>query len=1544
MRLYLLETSKIFKFNLPVKIDGSFLFSYKDLKTKVENILNVEESNGSWKLKSNGNINILLNGTVMPDVVLQDYSCINLKIGSNPDNKYLFCLPSNDKNVSKYEIGNNTVINIGTGNDCHIIYNNSLTSPKHLGIEFDNGEYYAVPINDANICSYLNDKRIVKREKLHVGDIIFINGLKIIWMRKFIVINNPGNSVNVQSLNLYQEKEITDNTKYTPVSEEESGMELYSEDDYFSHTPRLRTIFEPETVEIDAPPPNQNPDDDLPFLLSMGTSLTMAASSIYMMYSTIYGLANGTTELALGIPMLIMSGAMMIGSLVMPRLIKRYQKKRKIEREKLRQDKYRSYLNEKETYIQRKIREESQIISENNVSLQECYNFLLTNNRTVWSREIKDDDFLQLRFGVGTYPSSIVIKSPQEHFTLDDDNLTSMVYDLPDKYKILNNVPVTLSLTENNIVAFLFDCTFKDDFIKGLMLQTAIYHSALDLKIVLFTNKENESKWEYLKNVPHIWNDEKNMRFFASTTEEAKIISSYLEKEFLARQEAVKPKNSDDTNVQEARDEDKSRPYTKFGTYYMIFTDDYKTLKNFNFTTEFFKDKTNFGFSLIMFDDSMRNLPQECEDFIVIDEKECGIFKKDLMASSLMKFKADYDPTIDMLDVASKLSNIPIQSQEVASSLPNSLSFLEMYNVGKIEQLNILNRWSTNNPTMSLSAPIGVHTNGDLFKLDLHEKFDGPHGLIAGSTGSGKSEFIITYILSMALNYHPYEVQFVLIDYKGGGLAGAFENRETGVHIPHLAGTITNLDTAEMNRTLVSLESELKRRQAKFNEVRDSIGESTMDIYKYQRLYREGVIKEPISHLFIISDEFAELKAQQPDFMAQLISTSRIGRSLGVHLILATQKPSGVVNDQIWSNSKFKVCLKVQSRSDSMEMLKRPDAASIKEAGRFYLQVGYDEYFDIGQSGWSGAKYVPSERIVKKFDDSINFVNNYGAVIKSINDYVKKEDVQDEKGEQLTNIVKYLHALSLKENLNCKKMWLDSLSEFIYLDSLKKKYNFLSKSYNFETMVGEYDAPKKQEQGIFSLDISDKNTLIYGMQGTGKENFITTLLYSLMIHHHPKEVNIYIADFGAETLTIFRSMPHVGDVLVTSESDKLSALIKMLNKEYERRKKKFVDFSGSFIEYNHNNDEKENLLVVVLNSFEGFQEAFSRSSDVFDVLFRDGPKVGITFIVSTSLNNSIRGRNAQCFVNKVCMRLANDMDYRDLVGAARGLVPGNKFGRGIAKMDDEALEFQTAFICEKENINNTIRNTSKYLSDAYNMKAPKIPILPDICHVEDVLFEMKDLSYIPIGVELNSLEVYVYDFTANNINLIVSNYIENHINFIYGLVKEFILLGNLKLKVIDGNGIFKKKYEGVEIFNDNFDDVIKAISDETLSNNSDVAKNIYIFIGISSIKEKLNNDNKNVLENLFTNSKNLNNSIFIFVDDYSSIKKVQVELWYRNVVDESNGIWLGEGVGDQLAIKVSTLTLDDKKIMFPYIGYPIYKENHMIVKYVVDGVEEENEE
>ena len=251
------------------------------------------------------------------------------------------------------------------------------------------------------------------------------------------------------------------------------------------------------------------------------------------------------------------------------------------------------------------------------------------------------------------------------------------------------------------------------------------------------------------------------------------------------------------------------------------------------------------------------------EDWLEINDEKGNILEKNMNMNDMKTFTNEFVPDLDMRVVANQIANVPINVKDSDSQLPLSLPFLEMMDVSRIEQLNILSRWKMNSPVTSLATTVGVHTNGDKFKLDLHEKAHGPHGLIAGMTGSGKSEFIITYILSMLINYHPYEVQFVLIDYKGGGLAGAFENKEQGYKVPHLVGTITNLDTAEMNRTSVSIQSECRRRQMIFNEVRDKLGESTIDIYKYQGFYHQGKVKEPIPHLFIIKKALSEMGIEE---------------------------------------------------------------------------------------------------------------------------------------------------------------------------------------------------------------------------------------------------------------------------------------------------------------------------------------------------------------------------------------------------------------------------------------------------------------------------------------------------------------------------------------------------------------------------------------------------------------------------------------------------------------------------------------------------------
>jgi len=225
----------------------------------------------------------------------------------------------------------------------------------------------------------------------------------------------------------------------------------------------------------------------------------------------------------------------------------------------------------------------------------------------------------------------------------------------------------------------------------------------------------------------------------------------------------------------------------------------------------------------------------------------------------------------------------------------------------------------------------------EVLSFDLHESRDGPHGLIAGSTGSGKSELLISLLLSLAMRYRPDYLNMIIIDFKGGGIVESlsYENK----HIPHIVASISNLDEGIFERLIIMIGKECQRRQNLFKDLSRKSSISIMNIDDYRK---EDPVKygfEQLSHLVIVVDEFAELKKEHPQIISELISFSRIGRSLGIHLILATQRPSGVIDEEIWSNARFKIALKVLSEKDSLDVIKVKDAAYLEKAGEFYLRV-----------------------------------------------------------------------------------------------------------------------------------------------------------------------------------------------------------------------------------------------------------------------------------------------------------------------------------------------------------------------------------------------------------------------------------------------------------------------------------------------------------------------------------------------------------------------------------------------------------------------------
>lgn len=204
--------------------------------------------------------------------------------------------------------------------------------------------------------------------------------------------------------------------------------------------------------------------------------------------------------------------------------------------------------------------------------------------------------------------------------------------------------------------------------------------------------------------------------------------------------------------------------------------------------------------------------------------------------------------------------------------------------------MDVLENWENACAYQSLAVPIGMASSDHVFNFDISEKAYGPHGLVAGTTGSGKSEMVQSWLLSMATQFSPQDVSFVLIDFKGTGLILPFRN------LPHIAGTISDLDT-NIQRNLIALRSELERRKA----VLDKAGVN--NIVDYLKKYKKGLAAEPLSYLIVVIDEYAEFKSKFPDFTAEINSLFRTGRSLGVHIVLMTQNPAGIVSGQARTTS-----------------------------------------------------------------------------------------------------------------------------------------------------------------------------------------------------------------------------------------------------------------------------------------------------------------------------------------------------------------------------------------------------------------------------------------------------------------------------------------------------------------------------------------------------------------------------------------------------------------------------------------------------------------
>ena len=1065
--------------------------------------------------------------------------------------------------------------------------------------------------------------------------------------------------------------------------------------------------------------------------------------------------------LRLIVPPLLMVGVTVLITLVQPRgiyilvtvtmsiasaifSVRGFFKNRKKFKEdkKERIDLYHLYLKDKAIELNKLEREQRDGMLYHFPNINELTGLVTDYSHRIYEKTPLHFDFLYYRLGLGQVPTSYKLTYGQEERSGKKDALEEEGYALYTRHKKIPDLPIVANLSHGP-VGYIGPRNLVLEQLQLLVMQLAVFHSYHDVQVITIMPEEERDQWDWLRWLPHATLQELNVRGFVYNQRTHDQVLNSLNQILKLRK---------------AQKEEATRQETTlYSPHYVVLVTDEKLILDHIIMEFFTEDPTDLGCSLIFVQDVMSSLSENIKTVVNIKDRNTGQLVMEEGILREIDFRLDHFPEgYDKERIARTLAPLN-HLQNLKSSIPDTVTFMEMYGAETFLDLQVLQKWQQNAPYKSLAVPIGLRGKEDLVYLNLHEKAHGPHGLIAGTTGSGKSETIQSYILSLAVNFHPHDVAFLLIDYKGGGMANLFKN------LPHLLGTITNLDGAQSMRALASINAEIHRRERLFREF------EVNHINQYQKKFKNGEATEPLPHLFLISDEFAELKVNQPDFIKELVSIARVGRSLGVHLILATQKPSGVVDDQIWSNSRFKLALKVADRTDSMEMLKTPDAAEITQTGRAYLQVGNNEVYELFQSAWSGADYQPDKDELGIEDHTIYLINDLGqyeVLNQDLSGLDLAEDIKEVPTE-LEAIVSQIQLLTESQQIPpVPQPWLPPLKERMTLQELEpiQPQEAWEQKKPVSVLLGMADIPQAQKQEPVSVNLSkDGHILLYGSPGTGKTTFLQSAAMDLARKFSPKDVTLYLMDFGTNGLAPLGQLPQVADTLLLDQTEKIAKFVRIMERELNRRKKLLSDYGVGTLElYRQASGQQEPAIVILLDSYESMKEE-AYEAELFRLLVRisrEGLSIGVHLLVTAGRQSNLRAQFYANFKHQLSLPQNDVGEVRSIVGSTPlAKMMEDIKGRALMKRDEVdviQLALPVAGANDAQVLNN-LRQEVASLQEAWTGQRPSaIPMVPEELTEADFYSRASvQAAYkqglVPLGLDMETVEPITWNLSKGNI-------------------------------------------------------------------------------------------------------------------------------------------------------------------------------------------------
>ena len=979
----------------------------------------------------------------------------------------------------------------------------------------------------------------------------------------------------------------------------------------------------------------------------------------------------------------------------------------------------------------------------------------------LWERRTDDQDFGVIRLGMGTQPSSVIYELEQAEASTED-TLTRNALKLQEDSKFVRDVPVGVSLRPAAKEATPSEDTREDaetaaehavgttphahaigvagdrdavyHFVRSALAHYVVFHAPMDAKLFVLSHATPE--WEWTERLPHCTGAENQQLVLlldqtgpgaASNTARVTKFLEGLRKQLTQRQMRLRDSDA------RARGDDPTLPF------YLIVVDlldaapgstsPLAELESDAAISLVLKQGASVGAAIMFLTRDRSRIPSDCTALVEIESTAPPTNRSSREAPSIhFRFAQTginsfrYFGNADLIDsaeimrgLANELAALQVR-RAFGADLPDRVPFLTLTGCESLAELTALARsnWESSKKAQEadhLRATVGLVSGGKPRTLVFSARDDGVHGMIAGSTGSGKSELLIALIVMLAIRYDPSALNFVLVDFKGGGAFGDF------VDLPHCVDVITNLAISGVMRMFSAIQAELRRRQKLLSDS----GTSSILEYRQKRMHEA----RPFPFLFIVIDEFAELMATRPEFKAELESITRVGRTLGVSLVLAAQRPSGVT-DQMRSNIKLRISLRVETEADSREILRRTDAAYLPGSipGRGFVQIGTDEIEAI-QVAYAGDPYVdPTYRPKVLWPDRIGRQSGrdhdrkplYRAIIESLTTLANDQRVPKQPAPwpaplpaQLALTDWLLSSVPDAKPLTAER-YLDAESlDTILLGQRRDPGVSLNPALNrwmhegrgwveplewerhaFRPVIGLLDNPTAARQAPVSVELVRGHAAVFGASGWGKTTFVRTLVVSLAATHSPAAARVYILDLGGHNLSALAHLPHV-EAIISPDDENYQEQVEQLLRELEdtlSARKLTLSTSGlsDMRAYNAAHpDQPVPGLVFIVDNFVEFKETFGKSRDNnvdsildrFVALARECRPYGIYLVVTAGQVTALPTQAFNLFTERFAFRLSDATDYRGVVGGAVDSAPDLP-GRGYVSSERQPLLFQLA--------------------------------------------------------------------------------------------------------------------------------------------------------------------------------------------------------------------------------------------------------------------------